>query len=255
MNERQITKLTAQFRKLKDGAERHFWFLKEAGDGEPWLRLSKREEGGDAKLTAAKTGAQSKLDFVGKVSADLQGNWVFVGEGTATTKQMRDTMRITVAKMKEFATYADKIKKCKVVPVTVQSTGDSLVAMQRSRLLWAQTRDAVRKDLRELAERVGQDPGADGWEREVAGLLEGAVLSVFDDKLVTALDRGLKAEGADRIKWNKRAAITVRKYRARLANDELVDHVDTNDWINIQVRARLDGALKQLAKDLVVVEA
>lgn len=248
----EIGYLKRQLKRLSSGDEMWFWFLREAADGNPWLCVERREDMGKPKYKDARAKTSKKLHFVGTVQKDDSGDWEFRGDGTATPRQVREDFRGYLVKLKDLSPFAEKLRGANIVPNAVQSEGVSFVAMQRSRLLWAKTRDDVRNDLRALKAKIDDDEEADNWEKQIPALVEQGVLKVFDNALTDALDKALNAEGDERARLNKLAAAELQKYRDALPNNDLLELVDNQDWINLDVTGRLDKALKKLAKDLIV---
>lgn len=121
-----------------------------------------------------------------------------------------------------------------------------IVALQKSRLLWLQARENVRRQLESLANSIVKERP----EEAAAMKRLDDILTVFDLQLIDVLDLALNAEGAVRAAQQRHASKLVARYQAELERHQLVRLVDQNPWTPLTVAKTLATALRQLGANL-----
>ncbi len=254
MNMVQLAYLKRMLKKVNSAREpMYFWFLRSGPDGEPYLLVEKKEDVGNPKWKDARAKSKgTKLAFEGTVVSGDDGSWVFTGEGNATPRQVKEDFRGSLAKESELSAFGEKLRGATIKLPTEEATGVSLVAMQKARLQWLDTRKKLTSDLNRLVSAVKADSEAEDDELAIIELVRDTVLKRFDARLIDKLDEALNKDGAARAALNREAAQIIDEYRAELANHQLVGHVDANHWVPLSLEKTLDGTLKKLARSLKV---
>ena len=122
----------------------------------------------------------------------------------------------------------------------------SLVAIQRARLLWDATRKEARKQLAALGSEVqAAYPDDETVVERIVGSLD-----IYDEAVIEALDRGLNAEGPARAAAWTEAAAMIEVFEDEVADDELLAHLDDNEWMTVGVQALLGKRLAEVRRQL-----
>jgi len=126
-------------------------------------------------------------------------------------------------------------------------------AFTASRLLWAQTRDKIRAELRRLeAEVLAECKDEPDFEdiKANSGVLY-SLLDHLDERLIDKLDDALNARNAEeRRKLNEEALEIVNEYLEFVRDSELLHDIDDNGFLAVPVKSLLDERLADLADRL-----
>jgi hypothetical protein len=133
------------------------------------------------------------------------------------------------------------------------SGGGSLVNMQKARLAWLQTRQAVQTQLRSLEASILEEfKDADDYDevrQDVRRLDE--VMTVLDEELADTLDAALNAaDEAERRRLQQAAREQMEAYGAYVASDTFVADLDANPFVPVKIRETVTRSLAVLSKTL-----
>ena len=127
------------------------------------------------------------------------------------------------------------------------------IAFTQSRLLWAQTRDSVRKELSRLEAAV-LDECRDEPDFEDIKANSGVLYSLLDhldERLIDKLDEALNAPtAADRRALNTQALDIVNEYVEFVDNSILLDDISDNGFVQLPIKPMLNQRLSDLAQKL-----
>lgn len=131
--------------------------------------------------------------------------------------------------------------------------GGSLVNMQKARLAWLQTRQAVQTQLRSLEASILEEfKDADDYDevrQDVRRLDE--VMTVLDEELADTLDAALNAaDEAERRRLQQAAREQMEAYGAYVASDTFVADLDANPFVPVKIRETVTRSLAVLSKTL-----
>jgi len=132
--------------------------------------------------------------------------------------------------------------------------GGSFVNMQKARLAWLQTRQAVQGELKKLEASILADfkdePDFAQIQNDVRGIDQ--VLQVLDEELADTLDAALNASDPDeRQRLHLQAREQLDAYGAYVASDPFVAELDANPFAPIKIREIVTRSLAVLSKTLV----
>ena len=137
----------------------------------------------------------------------------------------------------------------------------SIVAMQKSRLLWEQTRKHVLAEIQALenqivadVEKHNADPLTED-KYEPAEVATGAttlygILERLDTRLIDSLDEALNAEGQARVELHKASKEIIAEYREYVETSPLMIRIDANPFFKASIRTACVAALKELSKQI-----
>ena len=132
--------------------------------------------------------------------------------------------------------------------------GPSFVNMQKARLAWLQTRQAVQGELKKLESSIlvelKDEPNFAEIQRDVRGIDQ--VLQVLDEELADTLDAALNAsDPAERHRLHLQAREQLDAYDAYVTADPFVAELDSNPFAPIKIREIVTRSLAVLSKTLV----
>ena len=174
----------------------------------------------------------------------LQAAWSMATE-KAYTKDYAGAVKIG-ERLKPLLEAAANPAAASEIPVNV-------VAFQKSRLLWAKTRETMFSEMKKLensiASLVASDPDLQDIANSVNALTER--LKPFDTQLEDILDAITnEADGEKREALKKEAIAKINAYRNELASDFFQDVDANNGFTNVSVRKAANTSLESIAKVL-----
>ena len=123
--------------------------------------------------------------------------------------------------------------------------------------VWTRTRRQLRLALDDLRQAVSQRCVAHPDRARLSIALDEAIVDLealldeFDRPLTELLDAGRRAPDPERLRQaQRRAGAHVAQGRKQFADDELVALMDTNGFVELGLRASLDAALAEIARQL-----
>ncbi len=128
-----------------------------------------------------------------------------------------------------------------------------VVAFQKSRVIWANTRSMMLSEMKKLEGAIVAACGSDPELAEVAGDANKLTrrLDVFDTRLETILDRMTETpEGDDRTKLKREAAEAIAAYQTALQDDFFKDVDANNGFANVAIAGVAVKSLDSIAKVL-----
>lgn len=127
------------------------------------------------------------------------------------------------------------------------------VIFTRVRLDWQNTRKTVRAELQALEDEIlaesEEEPDFADISTGTGALFE--MLETLDERLIDKLDEALNSsDPAQRRALHAQALEIVGGYRDFVRSDALLADIDDNGFLDLEVRATLDGALAAMAAQL-----
>ena len=127
------------------------------------------------------------------------------------------------------------------------------VAYTQSRLVWDQTRKKVQAELRKLEASIldvcKEEPDFDDIASGTRDLFE--MLEVLDERLIDTLDEALNAEDPqERKALHAEAREIVDEYLEFVREDELLQDIDSNGFIDVAIHSTLTATLGVLSRRL-----
>lgn len=136
---------------------------------------------------------------------------------------------------------------------TGETSVASQVELQKARLSWEKTRNAVQAELQALESSIlsecREESDFDAIATGVKNLH--VVLEKLDTRLIDKLDDALNAEAAPRLKLQEQAYDLVAEYREYVDTDPLMQDIDRSGFLRSSIRKRLVSTLDELASKLV----
>ena len=149
------------------------------------------------------------------------------------------------------ATPADR--PAEKAPSNTASKVSPRIAFTQSRLLWAQTRDSVRKELSRLEAAVLDECKDEPDFADIkanSGVLY-SLLDYLDERLIDKLDEALNAAtAADRRALNTQALDIVKEYVEFVDNSILLEDISDNGFVQLPIKPMLNERLNDLAQKL-----
>lgn len=144
---------------------------------------------------------------------------------------------------------------------SASGAGAGLVALQQSRLAWAEFRKSLQAQLDAIARDVlaeVQDNNADDEADEDydvgevrAGLARfQTLLEGLDTRLIDKLDAALNAGGDERARLQQEAKAIVAEYQGFVGGNALIAAIDANGFVDTSIRRDADKVLRELAAQL-----
>ncbi len=130
-----------------------------------------------------------------------------------------------------------------------------VVAFQKSRVLWVDTRNKMKSEMKKLEAAIAQackdDPELAPIANEVTELSKR--LDVFDDRLEDVLDQITNTpDGEKRTQLKKEAVAAIKAYQTALGDPFFNDVDSDNGFVNVQVASSATKSLDSIAKVLAV---
>jgi hypothetical protein len=141
------------------------------------------------------------------------------------------------------------------------AAGGSLVALQKSRVAWDNTRKAIQAQLKALelavteavrkhnADETSEDEYDEGEVTQSVPKLH-TLLDHYDIRLIDKLDAALNATGDQRMALQQEAAGIIKDYQSILAGDTNLTLVDKTGLLPVAIRPILEKTLSVLATQL-----
>ena len=142
------------------------------------------------------------------------------------------------------------------------STDGLFVAMQKSRLVWDQTRKKVASELQALeativeqCEQINDDP-AEEFEVDLDELASGvkelqSIMEKLDTRLLDKLDEALNSTDKEMRSQNHREAVAIiKEYQDIVDSDPLIAGVDNSGFMTTSIKTTFSSVLTDLASQL-----
>ncbi len=157
--------------------------------------------------------------------------------------------------------WVRRVLGVEIAAAKAQKPAPSLVVLQKSRLVWDQTRKSILQQLNGLTAAINTAVRAHNEDEEAEDefdegeLAQGVtrlygILEKLDTRLIDKLDEALNASGEERAALNREAAVIVAQYQAFVSGDATIARIDANGFTATTIRPTVEATLKALAAQL-----
>ena len=135
------------------------------------------------------------------------------------------------------------------------ANGPGSVVFDKARLTWVATRKKIESEIDKLHDQLQETYKGHGVVADLGKVFRqkvGPVMEQFDETLVDKLDEVASAtDPATHAKLVGEAKQIIEKYKSFLANEPLIDQLDTNPFVPLSIEKTLVGSLTILSKVVV----